>query len=124
LRRGELDKAEAYYLQSLPLRRAASDRQGEGATLFALGQLAEAREQYALAASRYQEGIALLRAVGDRINVATGLETLGALLIQRLDDPNGGCAAYTEAVGLWRAVRLPDREKAAREAARALGCEG
>ena len=68
------------------------------------------------------EALALRREVGDRINVAQGLQYLGAVLLQHSDDRAGGVAAYAEAIALWQAMGLADRERQARERAMADGC--
>ncbi len=102
--------------------RETQDRRDEGVTLATLGQIAEARGRYAEAAQAYRAGIATLRVVGDQINVAAILELLGAVLLRHSEEQAEGCAAFAEAVALWREIGLADREQAARERARALGC--
>jgi len=124
LRRGRLEEAADYFQQSLPILRETQDRQGEGVDLATIGQIAEARGEYVQAARAYHEGIAALREVGDRINIAAISEALGAVLLQHLGDHAGGCAAFAEAVALWREIGLADREQAAREWAQRLGCAG
>ena len=119
---GDTEAAENLLRQALPILRETQDRQNEGVTLATLGQIAEARGQYAEAAQAYRAGIAVLREVGDRINIAAILEALGAVLLQHSDDRVGGVAAYVEAIALWQAIGLADREQEAREEALALGC--
>lgn len=122
LQRGRLEAAADYFQQSLPICRETQNRQGEGVVFAKLGRVAEARGDYAQAAQIYRESVAILHDVGDRIDVAAILEALGALLLQHSDDRVGGVAAFGEAIALWQAIGLAEREQQARKAALELGC--
>ncbi len=124
LRRGQLEAAEGYFQQSLLILRETQDRQGEGVDLADAGAGGRgARPVCARGAGlpRGHRGAARGRRPHQRRHRI--LEALGAVLLRHNDDPAGGCAAYAEAIALWQAIGLADREQQAREQAIALGCD-
>ena len=121
LSRGKLDEADAYFQQSLVIRREVQDRQGEGVDLAQLGLIARDTGQYDEAEEYFQRCLAILREVQDALNQARILEILGAFLIEQRGNSADGCKMLHEAARLYDEMGVPGGDEA-RETARRLGC--
>ncbi len=76
---GKLQEAEAIYRQDLDVRRELGDRQGEGADLSTLGQIARDRGQLDAAEGYLQQALEIDREVQDRQGEGVELSTLGQI---------------------------------------------
>lgn len=78
-RRGELDKAIAWFEQSLPIRRKIGDRQGEGVTLNNIGMIYQQQGKHKLALQTYQQSLSIAREIGDRKEEGTTLNNIAGV---------------------------------------------
>jgi tetratricopeptide (TPR) repeat protein len=80
-----LEQAEAFFQQSLTIRREIQDRRGEGAALTALGQVARRRGQLEQAEAFFQQALIILREVQNRQGEGTTLAYLADIARDRGD---------------------------------------
>ncbi len=78
-RRGEHEKALAYFEQSLPIRRELGDRKGKGVTLNNMAGIYYVQGRHELALQTYQQSLSIAREVGDRKWEGTTLNNIGRL---------------------------------------------
>ncbi|MFN8636029.1 MAG: LuxR C-terminal-related transcriptional regulator [Chloroflexota bacterium] len=102
-------EARALYLESLQLRRAASDRLGEMWALGSLGHLALAEGDLAEARVRYQAGLHIARQLDNAWEVATFLRLLGKQASDAADWPTA-YGYYAESLRQFR--RIGDQRSA------------
>ncbi len=122
--REDYSAAEGRYQEALDTQQAISDHQGEGVTLTALGDLLEAQERADEAESYYRQGLAMLREAQDAFHTAGAARDLGAFLVEERGQREEGCALLGESARLFASMGLREDERATRELARSLGCEG
>ena len=122
--REEYAAAEQRYQEALDMQRAIRDHQGEGVTLTALGDLLEAQDRADKAETYYRQGLAMLREAQDAFHTAGAARDLGAFLVERRNQREEGCALLGESARLFASMGLAEDERATRELARTLGCEG
>src|SRR2546427_3878 len=77
---GALRAAEAWYAQSLAIRRALNDTAGIAIVLGQLGLVAQARGDHALARQRYEESLAACQEVGDEPAIVMAKTRLAGVL--------------------------------------------
>jgi tetratricopeptide (TPR) repeat protein len=78
-----LDQAQAYFEQSLALRRDLGEKSLVAGCLNNLGSLASDRGDYDAAWLRHQESLALRRELGDQSRIAQSLQNLGEVALRR-----------------------------------------
>ncbi len=122
--REDYTAAEARYQEALDVQRAIGDHQGEGVTLTALGDLLEAQDRADEAETYYRQGLVMLREAQDAFHTAGAARDLGAFLVERGKGREEGCALLGESARLFASMGLREDERATRELARSLGCEG
>ena len=101
---GEYERAEALCQQGLELYRTLHDSRGMAGVLYLLGWIASSHGDAPLAASRFEESLALAREVGDKIRLASSLAALALATLRFADqsaDPRRG-ALLEESLALFR----------------------
>ncbi len=74
---GEVVTAEAQFRESIQLYREVGDRRGESRSLLLSANLSTLEEDYTLARTRYEESLALAKALNHRGLIASSLKGLG-----------------------------------------------
>ena len=103
---GEYERAEALCQQGLELYRTLHDSRGMAGVLYLLGWIASSHGDAPLAASRFEESLALAREVGDKIRLASSLAALALATLRFADqsaDPRRG-ALLEESLALFVAL--------------------
>jgi tetratricopeptide (TPR) repeat protein len=102
---GDHEKAMAYYMDCLALRRELNDRAGTAYTLRNMAGLLTDQKRYAEAYMMFQEALQRLRAVGEKLSIANVLQGMGELAQkrQRYDDAR---ACFLESLALCREVNI------------------
>jgi len=116
--------AEQRYQEALDVQRAIGDHQGEGVTLTAQGDLLEAQDRANEAEIYYRQGLAMLREAQDAFHTAGAVRDLGAFLVEERGQREEGCSLLGESARLFASMGLREDERATRELARSLGCDG
>jgi hypothetical protein len=93
-------------------------------TLTALGDLLETQDRADEAEMYYRQGMEMLREAQDAFHTAGAARDLGAFLVERDKGREEGCALLGESARLFASMGLREDERATRESARSLGCEG
>jgi tetratricopeptide (TPR) repeat protein len=83
--RGDYDRAESYYHQSLVISEELGDRAGLGASYHALGNLAQLRGDYDRAESYYHQSLVISEELGDRVRMSVSYRQLGNIAQDRGD---------------------------------------
>jgi tetratricopeptide (TPR) repeat protein len=83
--RGELDKASAYYEQSLPIWRELGNRKDEGSILNNIAAIYDNQGKHELALERYQQSLTICREVGDREGAGATLNNLAVVYYDQGD---------------------------------------
>jgi len=100
---GEKEKALNYLSQSLQLRRAVGDRQGEARTLHYIGVVYDNLGEKQKALDYLGQALRLRRVVGDRRGEALTLHHIGKVYAS-LGENQKALEYYDQALSLWRAV--------------------
>lgn len=82
---GDFARAEAYYLEQLPLAREIGDVRRIWSALNNLGLIAHARGDMEAAVSLYTEALALVREIGDRLGEELLLDNLARVAMDRAE---------------------------------------
>ena len=82
-KRGEPDKALAWYKQCLPMRRELEDRLGEGVTLNNMALIYEQQGRYEQALEHYKQDLAICREGGDRKGEGTTLNNIAGVYMHQ-----------------------------------------
>jgi eukaryotic-like serine/threonine-protein kinase len=98
---GAFDKANPHYQESLRLAEHLDDTRGRADVLRNMGQLAQRRGDYPLAAQLTQQSLDLYRQIGERAGIASSVSLLGVLARIRGDFP-AAVAYQQEGLGLRR----------------------
>jgi len=101
-RRGEREKALAWYEQSLPIQRELGDRQGEGATLNNMAAIYRQQGRHELALQTYQQSLSIWREIGDREGEGATLNNIGRLYLAQ--------SKYEQALSYYEQSLTPTRE--------------
>jgi tetratricopeptide (TPR) repeat protein len=86
LKRGEYDKALAWFEQSLPIWRELGDREGEGTTLNNMAGVYRQQGKYELALETLQKSLSIRREIGDRRGEGESLNNIGSLYYAQGDN--------------------------------------
>jgi predicted ATPase len=100
---GDYHTSQAFYEQSLALRRAANDKRGIAASLNNLGTVAQSQQDRATAQRFYEEALALFRELGDRPYLARLSNNLG-VMAQEAGDYGPAYTYHEESLALRRAL--------------------
>jgi tetratricopeptide (TPR) repeat protein len=100
---GDYVKSQAFYEQSLALRRNANDKRGIAASLNNLGTVAQYQQDRVTAQRFYEEALALFRELGDRLYLARLLNNLG-VMAQDAGDYGPAYTYHDESLALRRAL--------------------
>ena len=100
---GRTFQAEGYYREALRLFLESGDRQGEGASLGSLGNIARKRGELAEAERLYEESLAIDREVGNRGGEAASLNNLG-LIARKRGDLKEAERLYGESLAIQREI--------------------
>ncbi len=84
-RRGELDKASAYYEQSLPIWRELGNRKDEGSTLNNIATIYHDQGKHNKAVIQYKQSLTICREVGDREGEGATLNNLAGVYYDQGD---------------------------------------
>src|ERR1039457_4917256 len=106
---GEKQKALDYFNQTLPLKRAVGDREGEGITLNNIGEVYSDLGEKRKALDYYDQALPLRRAVGDRAGEAETLNNMGEVY-SALGEKQKALDSYVQALVLARAVSDPSSQ--------------
>jgi DNA-binding CsgD family transcriptional regulator len=94
--KGDLKNDEGQAQHSLRLYRRLEQRHGTTEALLVVGRVLAAQGEYASARTRYEEGLAVARQVGDKLYIASCLEGLAGVA--------AGQGDFVRAVRLWGAA--------------------
>jgi tetratricopeptide (TPR) repeat protein len=100
---GEKQKALGYFNQALLLRRAASDRAGEGTTLSNMGNVYHSLGELQKALDHFNSALPLIHAAGDRAGEARTLNNIG-FAYDALGEKQKALGYYNQALFTNRAV--------------------
>ncbi|MDU9048495.1 MAG: tetratricopeptide repeat protein [Candidatus Electrothrix sp. Rat3] len=102
-RRGEYDKAHAWYEQCLPIRRELEDRLGEGVTLNNMAAIYRQQGRYEPALQTYQQSLSIRQEVGDREGEGATLNNIG-MLYRAQGDNEQALQQYEQSLPIMREV--------------------
>jgi len=100
---GDYLKSQAFYEQSLALRRNANDKRGIAASLNNLGTVAQSQQDRVTAQRFYEEALVLFRELGDQLYLARLLNNLG-VMAQETGDYGPAYTYHGESLALRRAL--------------------
>jgi len=81
--RGEYEKAQELYQETLNISKELGDRSGIAKSLHQLGNIAYLRGEYEKAQELYQENLKIKKELGDRSGIAISLHQLGIIAQER-----------------------------------------
>ncbi|MGE0545042.1 MAG: tetratricopeptide repeat protein [Dehalococcoidia bacterium] len=102
-KRGEFERAEAWYEEALSLWRELGDRRNVAVALHNLGVSALKRRDFERAEALHSESLAIARELGDQPTVAISINLWGVLARNRGDNERAR-ACYEESLALFRAL--------------------
>ncbi len=100
---GNYLKSQAFYEQSLMLRRKADDKRGIAASLNSLGTVAQSQQDRVTAQRFYEEALVLFRELGDQPYLARLLNNLG-VMAQEAGNYGPAYTYHSESLTLRRAL--------------------
>lgn len=103
---GQYDLADPYHDQSLAIRRALGDKEGQAKTLNNLGVLYMALKDYSRARAAIEERLAIRQALKNPVSIALGQNSLADLCLAE-GQADAARAALSHCLALYVDLRHP-----------------